>query len=371
MTTYHPSIRVLAAAVRANIPVILWGAPGLGKTAQIMKFGSAWGFYVETVIGSNREAVDFLGFPADRDGVTSYLSLGWVERLRSAKKGLLFLDELSTAQPSVQKAMLRVLQERVVGETTLPDTVSIVAAANPPDIAVDGWDLASPMSNRLIHIDWHFDSEAWLDGLVSNFELSGAPRFEEILSRTDRSLETRSMVAAFLKSRPDLIAPGVPSDPTIAGRAWPSPRSWTNFASVIAHLRKDDEEAVMIAAIGSVGEGAGREFISWYETADLYNVYEVLDDPSIVDWTERPDRIYALVTSLAVIGQMDSNSKVWSKATAALTACATAGRPDIAYPGMRSLMQCKPDSVRVPAATIGAFRELFTATGRWKSDDAA
>jgi hypothetical protein len=371
MTTFHPSVRVLAASIRANVPVLLWGAPGVGKTAQISKFGDAWGYYVETVIGSNREAVDFLGFPADRDGVTSYLSLGWVERLRNAEKGLLFLDELSTAQPSVQKAMLRVLQERVVGETVLPDTVSIVAAANPPEIAVDGWDLASPVSNRLIHIEWYFDSETWLEGLVSNFQLSESPQLSEILSRKDRSVEARAAVAAFLKTRPDLINPGVPTDPTIAGRAWPSPRSWTNFASVIGHLREDDIDALMIAATGAVGNGAGREFISWFETSDLYNVYDVLKDPSIVNWSERPDRIYALVTTLAAVGRIGNNPRTWSRAVAALTACARYQRPDLAYPGMRSLMQYVPEGVKVPQETISAFRELFTATGRWKADSAA
>lgn len=367
MTT-HPSVRVLAASIRANVPVILWGNPGIGKTKQIELWGSEWGYHVETVVGSNREAVDFLGFPADRDGVTGYLSFAWAENLRNALKGLLFLDELTTAVLSVQKAMLRVLQERYVGDTKLPDTVSIVAAANSPDVAVDGWELAGPVANRLIHIDWYFDADEWREGLVSGFEFATAPDLLEILSPQPRLVAARSMVAAFLNSRPDLINPGPPKDPILVGRGWPSPRSWTNFSTVAAHLREDDQDALMIAAIGCVGEGAGREFIAWFMTSDLYNTDEVLDDPSIVDWTVRPDRIYALVLSLASVARMRGDTKTWTKAAAAMASCASHGRPDLAYPGMRQLMQAKPDDARISPAVTAAFSDLFVSTGRWSAD---
>ncbi len=47
--------------------------------------------------------------------------------------------------------MLRILQEREVGELPLPATVALVATANPPAVAVDGWELPPPIANRLMH----------------------------------------------------------------------------------------------------------------------------------------------------------------------------------------------------------------------------
>jgi len=44
----------------------------------------------------------------------------------------------------VQAALLRVVLERAVGDLTLPDEVAVVAAANPPEQAADGWDLSQP-----------------------------------------------------------------------------------------------------------------------------------------------------------------------------------------------------------------------------------
>ena len=45
-------------------------------------------------------------------------------------------------------ALLRVVLERTVGDLTLPHDVAIVAAANPPEQAADGWDLSPPLANR-------------------------------------------------------------------------------------------------------------------------------------------------------------------------------------------------------------------------------
>ena len=116
-------LRALAAAIRANVPVLVWGQPGVGKTAYLETFGTRNAFQVETVVGSIREASDFLGLPIEVDGQVRYAPPSWAERLAKASKGLLFLDELTTAAPSVQRAMLRILQEREVGEMTLPPTV--------------------------------------------------------------------------------------------------------------------------------------------------------------------------------------------------------------------------------------------------------
>jgi MoxR-like ATPase len=68
----------------------------------------------------------------------------WARRLTDAGHGLLFLDELTTAPPAVQAAMLRVVLERAVGDVELPASVRIVAAANPAEQAADGWELTAP-----------------------------------------------------------------------------------------------------------------------------------------------------------------------------------------------------------------------------------
>jgi hypothetical protein len=71
--------------------------------------------------------------------------------------------------------MLRILEERQVGETYLPSSVAIVAAANPPSSAVDGYDLPPAVANRLMHLDWVLDTAEWLDGLLTDFAFTKVP----------------------------------------------------------------------------------------------------------------------------------------------------------------------------------------------------
>ncbi len=65
-------------------------------------------------------------------------------------------------------------------------------------------------------------------------------------------------VAAFIRCRPALLD-ACPTNAAASGRAWPSRRTWTMTADVLALLADDDAEAAHIAACGLVGEGAAVE----------------------------------------------------------------------------------------------------------------
>lgn len=135
---------LLAAAVRAKVPVLARGEPGVGKSATINQFGVAWDRHVEAVVGSIRDAADIPGLPIDVDGVVRNAPVDWAVRCIEANQALLFLAELTTCPPTVMNALLRVCQERVVGDLVLPESVAIVAAANPPSMAVNGHDPVRP-----------------------------------------------------------------------------------------------------------------------------------------------------------------------------------------------------------------------------------
>src|SRR5689334_24270832 len=74
------------------------------------------GLPCETVIASSREPSDFAGLPIVVGGEVRFAPPAWARRLAEAGRGLLFLDELSTAPPAVQAALLRVVLERAVGD---------------------------------------------------------------------------------------------------------------------------------------------------------------------------------------------------------------------------------------------------------------
>src|SRR6202161_1878549 len=199
------AVEALGVAVAARVPVLLWGAPGTGKTSVIRAMADALGWPCETVIASIREPSDFAGLPVVVGEDVRFAPPAWARRLAEAGRGLLFLDELSTAPPAVQAALLRVVLERVVGDLDLPAEVAVVAAANPPEQAADGWDLSAPLANRLCHLTWEINPRLVADGLAGGW---APPRIPEL---------TGDWVAAEIMAR-GLVA-GVPRGPAAVGLA--------------------------------------------------------------------------------------------------------------------------------------------------------
>src|SRR5918911_1546737 len=58
----------MGIAVAARVPVLMWGAPGTGKTSAVRAMADAIGWPCETVIAAIREPSDFAGLPVVTGG---------------------------------------------------------------------------------------------------------------------------------------------------------------------------------------------------------------------------------------------------------------------------------------------------------------
>lgn len=359
----NPTMRAMAAGVQAGVPVLLWGKPGAGKSATIEGNFAKWGYHIETITASSRESVDFLGMPKETDNGVEYVPFKWAQRAAAAKKAVVFFDELTTGGISAERGMLRVIQEGWVGELKLPDTVRFIAAANPPDVAVGGEELAPPTANRFMHLDWHFDADHWRTGMVAGFDNVAVPSLESMTA--GGSVEDRAhafaLVVAFTQHRPDLLEPAVPTGEA-AGRAYPTPRAWTNVARVLTFVHRDDTSTQLLVLSGLVGNGAAREFITWVASAGLYDVVAVMNDPSIVTWTkDRPDTLYALLQAVVSTAIGHGDKATYEKAFAVCESAAVAGRKDVMIPALMELGSRKPSDAAIPASLHPALSDVLIA----------
>lgn len=361
MANLATAVTVIDAAARAHVPVLLWGDPGLGKSAVVAALAKADGVPIETVIGSQREPVDIAGWPVVVDGSVQTLALpDWAKTLVDNGGGYLLLDELSTCSQSVQAAMLRVIQERVVGNTRLPDEVRIVAAANPPDRSAGGVDLAAPTANRFLHIDFAPTADEWLTGMRTGFSL---PTSRALAADQLREADEKGLVVAFIEARPELLHRFPDTDDEAAGRAWPSRRSWHALSRVLTYLRRDDTAAIGAAVQGLLGEGVGAEFLEWRANMDLPAVADVIADPSIMDWdTARPDRVWAVLSAVIAWAADQHTKTAWIAAWEPVMAAASGGAPDVAGAAARDLNRITPPGANVPASAR-KFGELLVAAG--------
>jgi hypothetical protein len=343
----NSAAEALGVAVAARVPVLLWGAPGTGKTSAIRAMADAMGLPCETVIASIREPSDFAGLPVVAGDSVRFAPPQWARRLAAAGTGVLFLDELSTAPPAVQAALLRVVLERTVGDLTLPEEVSVVAAANPPEQAADGWDLSAPLANRLCHLSWETTARSIADGLAGGWAAPRVPALPAGWAAAEQLY--KGMVAAFLQVRPALaIAP--PSNAAEAGRGWPSPRTWEMAARLMTatDAAKASDQARSALVRGAVGDGAGIEFLAWLVEMDLPDPEEVLADPASFRLPERGDRAYAALASIAAAVAAAPTPQRWTAGWQVLGGCA-ATAPDVAATAARVLARCRPDGTALPA----------------------
>jgi hypothetical protein len=195
--------------------------------------------------------------------------------------GVIFLDELTTAPPAVQAALLRAVVDKAFGDLELdPDRVTLVAAANPPSEAAGGWDLAPPLANRFTHQTYTLSPETWTEEFPGYWGQPPALSFGgEALPEEDWS-PSRSLVAGFLRARPHLLLK-VPGEASARGQAWPSPRSWDFASRLHGGLQRAGAamNEILPLLAGCVGDGPALEFLNWVRELDLPDPEELLAHP--------------------------------------------------------------------------------------------
>jgi ATPase family associated with various cellular activities (AAA) len=355
----------LSVAIGARVPVLLWGGAGLGKSSAVREMAAAADLPCETVIASIREPSDFAGLPviSPETRTVHFAPPAWAQRLADAGRGVLFLDEISTSPPAVQAALLRVVLERTVGDLELPENVTVVAAANPPEQAADGWDLSPPLANRFCHLDWQLDAREWADGVMAGFSPQQVPvvREEELSGPVANA---RAAVTAFVTARSHLLH-AHPGNEASAGRAWPSPRSWEMAARLIAttELCGAAAEVRALLVAGSVGPAAAAEYLAWREDLNLPDPEAVLQDPTSFQLPERGDRAYAALAAITAAVLSNNTVDRWEAAWRAVAAGTRSGHADIAVAAVRSLIAHRPDGAVPPPEVLTQMTPVLKTAG--------
>jgi hypothetical protein len=359
----------------SRVPLLVWGPPGAGKTATIRAWAERRKLRSWTVVASLREPADFGGLPiVDHDGrlagneptgprVTFAPPRFAVEA--AAEGGVIFLDELTTAPPAVQAALLRAVVDRAFGDLELdPSRVAIVAAANPPSDAAGGWDLAPPLANRFAHVRFELSPNDWTEAFPGYWGCPPALTFDGRAVDQRRWGRARSLVAAFLRARPSLLLQ-LPADVSQRGEAWPSPRTWDYASRLIAaaEQRRVGLTDVLPLLAGCVGEGPAMELAAWARDLDLPDPEELLADPARYRHPDRGDQAYAVISAVCQAAIGDLTPERWLAAWTVLASAASAGSPDVAAAAARALARERRDGLPLPTRQITPFLPVLEAAG--------
>lgn len=265
--------------VSINHPVMLWGSPGIGKSSVVKQIkdkltvdtGERWGLV--DYRASTRDNVSVMGTP-DIHGETTRWRVPdeFPQEARDGKNGILFLDEINTADKPVLRALLGLVLDRWVGDYRLPDGWVIVAAGNLQTDRTGVTAFPRALSNRFAHINVEPDADAAVQYMAS--------------------VGVDPMVTSFLRWRPALI-----HDMSGTDQTFPTPRNW----EVVNRLLPSVSDASRLPAVTAVvGDGPAAEFEAFVRTyRDLPSLDLVLSNPLQAKLPTSPAGQFAITSGLS------------------------------------------------------------------------
>lgn len=268
---------MLAKTIAARLPILITGAPGIGKSDIVTAAAINAGADLILSHPAVADPTDVKGLPWIVDGAATFLPFGELSRAIAADVPTVwFLDDLGQASPAVQASYMQLLLARRVNGHVLPDSVTFIAATNRRTDRAGVSGILEPVKSRFAAIvELTPDLDEWCQWAI------GAELPPELI--------------AFLRFQPDLLCKFTASADLTNS---PVPRTWHHVAKL---LSCDLPSSVRNAAIaGAVGEGAAVEFLAFlrlYE--ELPSVDAILIDPDSVAVPDRPATLYALSGALA------------------------------------------------------------------------
>lgn len=225
--------------------LMLLGPSGVGKSdavrAAAEELRKRYGqFDVIDLRLSQFDPVDFRGVPSVVDARTTWNVPVFFPQ--EGTRGIIFLDEITSAPQAVQAVAYQLTNDRRVGEYVLPEGWMVMAAGNRMSDRGVTFNLAAPLLNRMTVIEVHSSLEDFVDYCV------------------DKGVA--APIIAFLKTFPQYLNErdekiNVDCQKLPVGKPFATQRAWTTGAT---HYLDYPSESRIELLSGSIGERATADF---------------------------------------------------------------------------------------------------------------
>lgn len=260
MNMMEVSIDKFISEVKADLedgiyePMIGIGKSGIGKTMGLHEMCQEMGIgFCELRLVTLTE-VDMLGIPVIEDGRTTYASNALLpDAKRDGERGILAMDEITSAQSTVRAAAYQLLDsKRALGNYKLPEHWKVVALGN--GIADGGvfQGMESAFLSRATCYRIEPNTNSWIKWAIAH--------------------GVNSSVVAYLRWRPENIHVFNPDE---MASVFPCPRSWTALATKLSRREARNRDAsgqlvplstddVELYAAGAIGVDLAADFAGFY-----------------------------------------------------------------------------------------------------------
>lgn len=271
-------IKAIKGAMAVKRPVMIYSAPGCGKSDIVHQIGMELKRPVIDIRLALYDPSDIKGFPYfDPESK----SMKWAPSSELPKdefsNAIIFLDELVSAAPSTQAAAYQLVLNFKVGEYNLPKNCSIVAAGNRSSDRGVVYKMPMPLANRFTHLELKVDVEEWVEHALKNGY-------------------HKDVVGYISHMKQDLFT----FDPKSSGHAFATPRTWEFTSQYLYNEDQNGEDTTMDLISGTIGDGLAIKFNAYRKTsAKLPKAIDILEGKVDKLNTKEIGALYALTISLA------------------------------------------------------------------------
>ena len=262
-------------------PILLRGAPGCGKSTIVKQIAKELGIGFVDVRLAEMERVDVCGLPSV-DSVTGTSKWNvpafWPQDPDS--KGIILLDEITSAPQDCQVAAYQIVLDRAISNSNykIPKGWFIVACGNRTMDRAVVKSMSSALANRFAHFEMEANPEDWIPWAVTQ--------------------DIHPSVTGFIKFRPDKLFQMKGQNLEMG---WPSPRSWERVSHILPLF--NDETTLRKVVYGLVGDNVGVEFMEFHRiNKNFGNILKMLTDPEAkITIPQKSDERYAMAAAVSYL----------------------------------------------------------------------
>ena len=265
----------LSAREGHHTPVMLWGPPGIGKSQIIAQVAKRHAAPMIDIRLSQMEPTDLRGIPFRIENRVEWAVPSMLpDAERHGPYGILFLDEITSAPPSVSAAAYQLILDRRLGDYEVPPGWAIFAAGNRQGDRGVTYTMPAPLANRFSHFEVETNVDDWVSWAYAN--------------NIDEGL------IAFLRFKPELLFDFNPAHNPVA---FPSPRSW-EFAHRTLQKFGDNPNLLLPTLQACVGPAAGLELHAFIENLENMPDLDAIMRGEPVPVPREVDLQYAVASAL-------------------------------------------------------------------------
>lgn len=265
-------IEAVESLCEQKVSVFLWGAPGIGKSSIVKQIAQKKDIGFIDLRLALMDPTDLKGIPFyERENHTAV----WAPPafLPKEGEGILFLDELNSAAPSVQASAYQLILDRKVGEYELPEGWAIVAAGNREGDRGVTYRMPLPLANRFVHFEMEVSVDDWRDWAY--------------LSQIDERI-----ISYITYKNEHLFTFDAKSE----NKSFATPRSWEFVHNI---LKSGINEALILESIsGAVGKDVAVSFLSFVKVMHRLPSVDAILAGEDAEYSDEVDVLYALSTGL-------------------------------------------------------------------------